>query len=171
MLVGPREGRVGGNPLIELKIRDSHFILFGRYRSHLQDFQEFIRLLSRMFRHASFLNSSFSIFVYFKNNIFQRGSRTSWIVLSNFVYPKSGIMVSGGHGHFHWLQESQKQSHFHFWGLKGENNQFPGNLNIPTELFAFPKFRIQATNGLMDRTFRIFSHIWVQGPNLLSGCD
>ena len=80
----PLEGWLGGMHSFNWieQIQDLHVICFGRYWSHIQDFQDLIRRISRICRHTSFPTFPTSDFLIY-NNMFLN---ILWEFLDYFEY-------------------------------------------------------------------------------------
>ena len=93
-------GQVGArDSLVELKIINAHFMVFLRYRSHIQDFQDLIRRISRISWHLSFGLLLLGILIFYfsiKRKCPIHALVLPRINLSNLVNPKPRIMGLDG---------------------------------------------------------------------------
>ena len=97
------------------------------------------------------LNLSFNFVfrvVYFHKSYFLRNdSVSSWIVLTNLTYPKSGIMGLGG---IDILQNHKNEDLSVLWKVQVKSDWSNMKQHIFAELLGFPKFNIYSKNRPKD---------------------
>ena len=100
------------------KISNFHFMFSGRYRSHIQDFQDFIRRSVGICRRPSFrkLSNKWSSksLIFIKRMLLRMFQGCFLILLSILLSPKIKIVGFGAWGH---VQKSRNHRNEGFWVL------------------------------------------------------